>query len=236
MTHTRVKIGFIVIFVLIAAIAVYIGLCNLSYFFIKQVEYSATGSGYNVATDVQNVLTTIRGQNIFRFSVSKTEAALLECEGVSSVEVKKYYPDKVIVKVHYSGFLIRVKTEEGFYLADSEKMIKVSEEKYNSYPTLNVVEMADGYASFIVKWGYEEGFVQMLELTRQMDAKSLITNIKYDNNNSNRFGRLIVETSSPDAELCIREPVTYQRLQQALDYLVEDGLYDLYANALVKRT
>ncbi len=96
--------------------------------------------------------------------------------------------------------------------------------------------MADGYASFIVKWGYEEGFVQMLELTRQMDAKSLITNIKYDNNNSNRFGRLIVETSSPDAELCIREPVTYQRLVQALDYLVEDGIYDLYANALVKRT
>jgi len=236
MTRTRIKIGFVIILVLIAAVAVYIGLCNMSYFTIREVEYSATGSGYSVASDVQNVITTIRGQNLFRFRVSDTEAALMKCEGVSSVEVKKYFPDKVIVKVHYSGFLIRVLTEEGYYLADGEKMIKVSEEKFNSYPMLNKVEMADGYASFIVKWGYEEGFVQMLELTRQIDAKSLITNIKYDNNNSNRFGRLFIETSSPDAELCVREPVTYQRLEEALEYLVDDGIYDLYANALVKRT
>ena len=236
MTRTRIKAGFIVIFILIAAIAVYIGLCNLSYFYIREVEYSSTGSGYSVASDVQNVIEGIRGQNIFRFNTSKTETELMNCEGVSSVEVKKYFPNKIIVNVHYSGFLIRVRTEEGYYLADSEKMIRVSDEKYNSYPMLNEVEMADGYASFIVKWGYEEGFVQMLELARQMNAKSLITGIKYDNNNSNRFGRLIVTTSSPDAELCIREPVTYQRLEQALDYLVDDGLYDLYANALVKRT
>lgn len=236
MTRTRIKIGFAVIFLLIAAVAVYVGLCNISYFAIKEVEYSATGSGYNVATDVQNVVSGIRGQNLFRFNVSATESELMKCEGVSSVEVEKYFPDKVIVKVHYAGFLIRVRTEEAYYLADSEKMIRVSEEKYFSYPSLNEVEMADGYASFIVKWGYEEGFVQMLELARQIDAKSLITGIKYDNNNSNRFGRLIVMMSSPDAELCIREPVTYQRFEQAIEYLVEDGIYDLYANALVKRT
>jgi len=236
MTRIRIKIGFSILLVLIATIAVYVGLCNMSYFTIKEVEYSATGSGYNVASDVQNVISGIRGQNLFRFNVSTTEADLMKCEGVSSVEVKKYFPDKVIVKVHYSGFLIRVITEEGYYLADSEKMIKVSKEKFDSYPTLNQVEMADGYASFIVKWGYEEGFVQMLELTRQIDAKSLITSIKYDNNNSNRFERLFVKMSSPDAELCIREPVTYQRLEQAFEYLVDDGIYDLYANALVKRT
>jgi hypothetical protein len=47
---------------------------------------------------------------------------------------------------------------------------------------------------------------------------------------------LFIETSTPDAELCVREPVTYQRLEEALEYLVEDGIYDLYANALVKRT
>ena len=236
MTRTRIKIGFIILLVLIAAVGVYVGLCNMSYFTIREVEYSATGSGYSVATDVQNVITAVRGQNLFRFSISQTEAELMKCEGVSSVEVKKYFPDKVIVKVHYAGFLIRVITEEGYYLADSGKMIRVSEEKFNSYPTLNRVEMADSYASFIVKWGYEEGFVQMLELTRQIDAKSLITNIKYDNNNSNRFGRLFIETSSPDAELVVREPVTYHRLEEALEHLVEDGSYDLYANALVKRT
>ena len=104
MTRTRIKIGFAVLFLLIAAVAVYIGLCNISYFVIREVEYSSTGSGYNVASDVQSVINGIRGQNLFRFSVSSTESQLMKCEGVSSVEVKKYFPDKVIVKVHYSGF------------------------------------------------------------------------------------------------------------------------------------
>lgn len=236
MTRWKIKVFFIITLVIIAAAGVYIALGNMDYFNIREVEYNASGSSVNIADDVHHILTGLRGRNLFRLNTKKVISQLMQCEGVSSVEIKKYFPDKAIVSVRYSDFLIKVKTDDGYYFADGQAMIPVSRERYVSYSALPVVEMSSSYADFIVKWGYDEGFSQMLELAGRLGSKSLITSIKYDNNNSDRFGRLYIILSSPDAELCVREPVTYQRLDEALSLLVEDGKYDLNANALVKRT
>ena len=67
--------------------------------------------------------------------------------------------------------------------------------------------------------------------------------MKYDNNNGNEFGRLVIGISSLNSTLFVRELISVQRLDEALEIISsqfsaggETVVYDLYANTLVKRT
>ena len=105
------------------------------------------------------------------------------------------------------------------------------------------MELNPAYAQMVVKWGADEGFSSMLKLAEQLSGNNLITNIKYDNNNGNEFGRLVIDLSSLNSTLYVRELVSAQRLSEALDLISSqfsaggaNVIYDLYANTLVKRT
>jgi len=231
-----IKILFVILIVLVVAGTLLAGVSNLSYFDVREIKLEHNGVTDAVPQDVINVLAKTRGVNIFRLNMNTLRQELLECEGVLEAKVSRYFPDCLMVRVYFNRFVIKVRAGDYFYCADSERMIQVSEERYNMQTDLNEVFLPEGYAGFITKWGYDEGFVQMLELASQISPKFLITGIKYDNNNSNRFGRMILELSSLNVELYVREPVTWQRLEEALGCIGEEGRYDLYANALVKRT
>jgi len=75
---------------------------------------------------------------------------------------------------------------------------------------------------------------------------SLITMVKYDNNSSNRLGRVVLQLASLHAEVCIREEVTPELMRKAIDVVAreERGLlhldnewtrYDVYASGIVRR-
>ena len=95
----------------------------------------------------------------------------------------------------------------------------------------------------IMKWGSDQGFKSMVALAEHLANNNLITSMKYDNNNGNEFGRLVIGISSLNSTLFVRELVSVQRLDEALEIISsqfsaggETVVYDLYANTLVKRT
>jgi len=74
----------------------------------------------------------------------------------------------------------------------------------------------------------------MVALVGRIPPKSLISDIKYVNNNSNRFGRVIMTIPSLNAELFIEDPITYERLEEVIEQIDGSGWYDVHAYKLVK--
>lgn len=240
------KIFMVACIVLFVGVAVWIGLRNISYFDIKNIEVRCTGPISEVSDDMVRFISPYKGVNLFKAELGYMKHNLLQYEGVDSVETMKYYPDKLIVNVHFTPYKTRVTFEENsqryFFLTKGDKLEEVSEETFNLFSSLSEVELNPSYAYLLLRWGADNGFAQMCNLAEELARKSLNCYIKYDNNNSNNFGLLTVEMSSPNVVLCVREPVTKQRLSDALDLIIRESgsdenitRFDLYSTALIKR-
>lgn len=240
------KAFLIVCIVLFLAVAVWIGLRNLSYFDIHEIDVSYTGPVDKLSNNISRCISPYKGLNLFKSDLNYLESTLLKFEGIKSVSIKRYFPNKLIVKIDFADYMTRVVfTENGqsyFYLADREGLSEISEETYNVFSKLSSVEITPDYAYLLLKWGVDNGFVQMCNLAQELGSKTLITYIKYDNNNSSNFGLLTVEMDDLNADLLVREPVMPQRLSDALDLIARDTVrtdkrirFDLYSTALVKR-
>ncbi len=234
MGNRKIKILFLILFVLILLCAAAVAVSNLSFFDIKNVRFTSSGPVTGIPVQVQRQLTGLTGRNLYSFNAGKLKANLEDCEGVSSALIEKYYPSDLLVHVEFENYRVRFRTETSFYCSTDEKLTQVSEELFNLYSELPVVEIADSYAAFIAKWGMEEGFAQMVALVGGIQSKSLITNIKYANNNSNKFGRVVMTIPSLNAELFIEDPITVERLEEVLEQIDGSGWYDVHAYKLVK--
>jgi len=104
------------------------------------------------------------------------------------------------------------------------------------------------YAQMLLTYGLDRSFQQVMDLANSLGEKTtLITSIKYDNNSSNSFGKMVLEISSLNARIWVREPVGVAQIQAAvalaqqdqqdtLSFLSsEDKRYDLYREGLVRR-
>ncbi len=234
MRKKRIKLVFIILFVLILAGAAAVAVSNLSFFDIKTVQFSHSGTVSGIPVQVQRLITGLNGRNLFSFNSEKLKENLEKCEGVSSARIEKYYPSELRVYVEFEPYTVRFATGSSFYCAGEGKFSEISEELFKLYGQLPVVEISDSYARFTAKWGMEEGFVQMVSLVGRIPPKALISDIKYVNNNSNRFGRLVMTIPTLNAELFIEDPITYERLEEVLQQIDGEGWYDVHAYKLVK--
>ena len=98
------------------------------------------------------------------------------------------------------------------------------------------------------RYGTDSVFDSVMALTRGLSGESsLITRIKYDNNSSNSFGKMVLDLPSLHAQLWVREPVDPKHVQTALYWIEQDRKedlsflsssiqrFDLYKEALVRR-
>lgn len=234
MRKKRIKLVFFILFVLILAGAAAVAVSNLSFFDIKTVQFSHSGTLSGIPIQVQRLITGLSGRNLFSFNSEKLKGNLEKCEGVSSARIEKYYPSELRVYVEFEPYTVRFVTESSFYCAGEGRFSEVSEELFKLYSSLPVVQISDSYARFTAKWGMEEGFVQMVSLVGRIPPKALISDIKYVNNNSNRFGRMVMTIPTLNAELFIEDPITYERLEEVLQQIDGEGWYDVHAYKLVK--
>ncbi len=246
MTLKTAKLFLIGCIILFIGIAVWIGLRNLSYFDIGTIDVQCSGPVFEVSDDMYRCISPYKGINLFKARLDFLQHSLMNFEGVESVVVEKYFPDRLIVKIGYAPYKARISFEEDmqkyYFLTQGDRLEEVSEETFRLFSALAEIQLNPSYAYLILRWGTDNGFNQMCNLAEELGRKNLNTVNKYDNNNSNDFGLLTVESDNPKAVLCIREPVTPQRLSDAWDMIMresgtdeEKSRYDLYSTALVKR-
>lgn len=247
MSSRRFELILVVLIVVLVCAGVYMGLRNLSYFTVTEVEVSVDGPVSVVRSDVERIVNPLKGMNILEVDASSIRKGIGALDGVDSVEVRKYYPNKIMVHVSYMELEAKAFcVEDGavsYFFVDGGALVPTSEDTWGEFDRLPVVELNPAYATMIVKWGADAGFGSMLPLVEHLASNSLITSIKYDNNNGSDFGRLVLLLPSLNVQLYVRELVSVQRLDEALTVIGDQPstngssvVFDLYSNTLVKRT
>ena len=244
---TAEKLVLVLTFVLLIA-GVFVALRYLDFLDVKEIETTVHGPVSKVSIEMQRILNPLKGRNIFEVNLRSLKKTLLSFDGVSEVEVRRYYPNKLILDITYSDVSIKCYSfqEDGtvlFYFCHDGILEQVGQETWDAFDMLTVVELYPAYAQKTVKWGCDEGFILMVNLTEHLTENNLITSMKYDNNNGDDFGRLVIDLPSLNSTLYVRELVSENRLSEALDFISSqfsaggaDVIYDLYADKLVKRT
>ena len=164
------------------------------------------------------------------------------------VRIRRFYPSKLIIEIDYNdmslkAFTLSDESEVVYYFIHDDILEEVRQTTWEAFDRLASVELYPAYAQMVMKWGSDQGFRSMVVLAEHLANNNLITSMKYDNNNGNEFGRLVIGISSLNSTLFVRELVSVQRLDEALEIISSQFsaggaavVYDLYANTLVKRT
>lgn len=245
--RTAEKILLVFVLVLIVAGA-FIALRNIDFFNIEEIDVSVSGPVTNVPADMQRIINPLKGLNIFEVSLGKIRKSLEAFDGVKSVNIRRFYPDKLIIDIEYDDIALRSYSisddgEITYYFIHDDILEIVGQDTWESFDKLAVVEINPAYAQMIIKWGSDEGFRAMVAMGQHLAGYNLITNMKYDNNMGNEFGRLVIDISSLNSVLYVREQVSVRRLDEMLEIISSQFsaggasvVYDLYANTWVKRT
>ena len=245
--RTAEKILLVFVLVLIVAGA-FIALRNIDFFNIEEIDVSVSGPVTNVPADMQRIINPLKGLNIFEVSLGKIRKSLEAFDGVKSVKISRFYPDKLIIDIEYDDVALRSYSisDDGvitYYFIHDDILEVVGQDTWESFDKLAVVEINPAYAQMVIKWGSDEGFRAMVAMGQHLAGYNLITNMKYDNNMGNEFGRLVIDISSLNSVLYVREQVSVRRLDEMLEIISSQFsaggasvVYDLYANTWVKRT
>ncbi len=247
-SRKKLEFSIIILLFFLLCLGIYVALRNLSYFNVTDIEITIDGPVSSINSDIERVINPLKGMNILEINTSSLKKKLSAFSGMEAVEVKRYYPNRVMIVLHYSNYSIKAFCQDeeqklSYFVVDDGKLVSVEEQTWKDFDSLPVVELNPAYAQMILKWGSDTGFFQMIPLVEHLSSNNLITSIKYDNNNGSDFGRLVLWLPSCNSQLYVRELVSTQRLDEALAVIRDQStvngnvvIFDLYANTLVKRT
>ena len=93
---TAEKIVLALIFVLLIA-GVFVALRYIDFLNVKEIDATVHGPVSKVSIEMQRIINPLKGRNILEINLRSLKKTLLSFDGVSEVEVRRYYPDKLIL-------------------------------------------------------------------------------------------------------------------------------------------
>ncbi|MCK9548469.1 MAG: FtsQ-type POTRA domain-containing protein, partial [Sphaerochaeta sp.] len=205
----KLKTRLLLVFLLMAALLALVWLYTSGFYTVKQVVITTEGEGEAVSCEAKALLSTLVGKPLMRLSPSKEAARLRELATVEEATVRRTLPDTI--RVHLTGteslVVVHSSDDGSFYLIKEGRLVETGQEDASSYQQrVMTIEVPSCYAHVMVRWGVDELFGQVIELTHSLGSESsLITRVKYDNNSSNSFGKMVLELSSLHAQIWVRE-------------------------------
>lgn len=244
MSSKVLKTILIVFASLVGLAGLFAALMNMAFFDIDEIIVSYSGLPSELLPETERIISTYYGQNLVKLKTADVTGVITQQPVVESVSVSKYFPSKLIVDVTYKDFVLKSYTDEEnphYYLVSYDEIIEVSFKTYKSFDVLKELELDANFAAGLSEDGFDEGFEQVVTMLGQCTSKELITGIKYLNNNRKTFGSIELELSSLDVTLTVKDPVTPQRLDEALAIVEKEvslyggAYYILYASVLDRK-
>lgn len=230
--------------VCIGLAAVYVVLLNSPYFNVSEIVVSYSGIPDTFLPETERSLSRFYGLNLFGLKKSEVKSVLLSQDTVQSATVSKYFPSKLMVDVTYKDFLFRVSSQNSqsdCFLVAKNNLISVTYPTFSCFSSLPVIYMDADYALQIEKKGFDEGFRQAVTMLGLSTSKDLISGILYVNSNNKNFGSLELELESLNSTLVVKDPVTAERLDEAIAVIVKQvaqmggAEYNLYSSILDRK-
>ncbi|MDD3903149.1 MAG: FtsQ-type POTRA domain-containing protein [Sphaerochaeta sp.] len=255
MSMMRIETKILVLVFIFLLVLGFISLRYIPTFNIDTVLLDITNEGMQPPHSLTTSLAQLTGISLFSLNLYQLERKLSALSVVEDVQMSRQLPSslKVTVSLVESPVLVSANDQDGqvvsMYLLRKNALVVLDQEDWNLYaPHAVKVEIPQGYASMMQKYGIDSSFVQVMELAGSLDERTtLITRIKYDNNSSNSFGKMVLELSSLNAQIWVREPVSTAQVTSAVALVEEDQKehlsflssdmkrYDLYRGAMVRR-
>ncbi len=246
-----IKTKMVLLLLPLLALLLLFTLRSVPQFMISSVQVAAHQGSAQVPVEVAQYLSAMVGTSLFALNLGKEESRLEAFGPVSKAQLKRVLPSTLMVDLTLVDALALVQGEEGkaSYLVTGETLVMLDSRDVPSWQkAVLTIEVPLSYAQMMARHGIDEGFAQVMALARSLEGKTtLITRIKYDNNSSNSFGKMVLELSSLNAQIWVREPVGAHLVQAAMLVVQQDQQdalsflssptrrYDLYREGLVQR-
>lgn len=230
---------------------VFIALRTVPQFKITTIKVVAESGKERIPASLKEHLATYMGLSLFELNFSRLERELGSYPTIKSLELKRVLPSSLEATISLVESPVLVQTTDGLetYLVEGNALVRLPVEEVDAWKQEMVtILVPPSYAQMLRAYGLDRSFHQVMELANSLGEKTtLITSIKYDNNSSNSFGKMVLGISSLNAQIWVREPVGTAQIQAAvalaqqdqkdtLSFLSsEDKRYDLYREGLVRR-
>ncbi len=251
----RVELTIVAILVVVLLPLVYCALSHVPYLYVDSIQLTITGEGSKPPHALKSTLSSFRGKSLVSLWPRKVTRELEGLALVESARVKKSFPSTLVVETTLvaTPALVRgLGSEEellGAYVVRGSSLLPLLPEDWSLFEKSTlVVEIPIVYAQAMEKYGIDALFSEVMELVASLEGNStLITRIKYDNNSSNSFGKMILELATLRAQIWLWESVSSDQVSQAIQLVQEDQRqslsflssqtkrYDLYQGAMVRR-
>ncbi|MGH0052185.1 MAG: FtsQ-type POTRA domain-containing protein [Sphaerochaetaceae bacterium] len=224
---------------------------SLPQFKITSIQVTAEQGSGKVPSSLREYLASLVGLSLFEVNVGRIEQELSEYPTVQTVQIHRKLPSLLFATICLVESSVLVQTDDGneAYLVNEYALERIPSEDVDAWKARTVtIEVPSSYAQMLLSYGLDDSFHQVMELANSLEDKTtLITKIKYDNNSSNSFGKMVLEISSLKAQIWVREPVGAAQIQAAVALVEKDQKdtlsflssdikrYDLYREGLVRR-
>lgn len=245
----RIVVWLIIIFLLLWVL--FLVLSYLPAFTITQVQVKVNGTLEHVPNSISTQLSTLVGQGILRHPLRSIKKQIEQRADVKEITLRRSLPSTIRATITFidSPVLIQSTNKERSYLADGRALIPIDSQDVGVWASqLLLIEVPLEYALLMERYGTDSIFAAVMALGGDLSGEaSLITHIKYDNNSSNSFGKMVLDLPSSNAQLWVREAVDLDQVKTALYWIEQDQKenlsflrsdvqrYDLYREALVRR-
>lgn len=255
MRRVRIELKVLVLLVVVLLPLAYFSLSHVPSLYIGSVMLTITNDTMATPHAVKSALASYRGKSLVSLSPRRVSRELESLALVDSAKVRRSFPSTLLVEVALvdTPALVYAKGAEdetvSVYVLRGSSLLPLVREDWALFEDHTLkVEIPVGYAVMMEKYGIDESFGEVMELASSLEGNStLITRIKYDNNSSNSFGKMVLELSTLHAQIWLREPVSSVQVAQAIQLVQEDRReslsflsshimrYDLYKGAMVRR-
>ena len=159
------------IFVLIS-LGLFLNLCILGfktkYFNVNEI--SIKGKNEIIKNDIVQKLNSIKGKNLIYINSKKLEKNLKYDPRVESVDIKKIYPDKLVIEINEKTPYVFIRNNDKFHLADKNLVIygNIDEIQNVDIPIVNndTNTKLEDFKTILSKIEYEELYKSISEIRK----------------------------------------------------------------------
>jgi len=239
---------------LILVFAIILGLLllqSIPAFNLRTVQITVEGGSGEVPVEAKQQLASLVGVSLFSINMMKQKSALTDITGIQKADLRRKPPSTLQATLHLfdASAVIREKDGGQAYLVEDHHLRKLHPDDVSAWQKVVVtIEVPASYAHMMATYSVDDSFLHVMQLATSLEGKTtLITKIKYDNNSSNSFGKMVLELSSLNAQIWVREPVGAPQIHAAVSLVLQDQKdslsflssearrYDLYREGLVRR-
>ncbi len=239
---------------LILVFAIILGLLllqSIPAFNLRTVQITVEGGSGEVPVEAKQQLASLVGVSLFSINMMKQKRALTDITGIQKADLRRKPPSTLQATLHLFDASAVIREEDGgqAYLVEDHHLRKLHPDDVSAWQKVVVtIEVPASYAHMMATYSVDDSFLHVMQLATSLEGKTtLITKIKYDNNSSNSFGKMVLELSSLNAQIWVREPVGTPQIHAAVSLVLQDQKdslsflssearrYDLYREGLVRR-